>query len=70
MTPQEKSSIRQRSESPIDNDQAGFKPRLLDQVPDVIRCQHYSIPTITIYTHAARKNVLGVPNPLDRLLND
>ena len=57
MTAQQKSSIRKRHESVTDNDQTRHKPRLLDQVRDVIRCKHYSIRTENTYTEWIRRYI-------------
>jgi Phage integrase, N-terminal SAM-like domain len=53
-----KISTPQRSESKIDNHQTVPKPRLLDQVRDVIRCKHYSIRTESTYTEWIRRYIL------------
>ncbi|BBO79603.1 integron integrase [Desulfosarcina ovata subsp. sediminis] len=53
-----KSSTLQRPESAIDTDRTGLKPRLLDQVRDVIRCKHYSIRTENTYTEWVRRYIL------------
>jgi hypothetical protein len=65
-----KSSLPQGPESAIDNDQTGPKPRLLDQVRDVIRCKHYSIRTTMIYTHVLNRGGKGVQSPGDTLFQD
>jgi site-specific recombinase XerD len=53
-----KSLALQRPESAIINDQNNAKPRLLDQVRDVIRCKHYSIRTESTYTEWIRRYIL------------
>jgi integron integrase len=44
--------------SAIDNDPIGNRPRLLDQVRDVIRCKHYSIRTESTYTEWIKRFIL------------
>ena len=48
----------ERQETVPDKEQSYGKPRLLDQVRDVIRCKHYSIRTEQTYTEWIKRYIL------------